>query len=106
MTDVNLKGDEIEQNVIISFGDENIDSLINELQKIGNIYNPLLIIISQKVINVEKYDLRKITNILLNDQTQERLNNIIISQLWEYDCYYNEKGNTLCRYTLDNIFQN
>ncbi len=106
MTDVNQKGNEIEQNVVISFGDENIDSLINELQKIGNIYNPLLIIISQKEIKVEKYDLRKITNILLNDQTQERLNNIIISQLWEYDCYYNEKGNTLCRYTPDNIFKN
>ena len=97
----------IEQNVIVCFGDENINDLFNDFQNMGNLYYPLFIIISQKEIKVEvKYDLRKITNILLKEQTQQRLNNIIISRLWEYDCYYNEKGNKLCKYTPDNIFTN
>ena len=103
--DFNKRG--IEQNVIVFFEDNNIDTLFNEIQKLGNLFNPLIIIISKKEVKIKvKYDLRKITNILLNDQTQERLNNIIISQLWEYDCYYNEKGNKLCKYTPDNIFKN
>ena len=101
----NLSEGGIEQNVILCFGDENIDTLINDIQKIGNLYYPLFIIISQKEIKV-KYDIRRITNILINEKTQERLNNIIISQLWEYDCYYNEKGNKLCKYIPDNFFNN
>jgi GTP-binding protein EngB required for normal cell division len=97
----------IEQNVIVFFDDSNIDILFNEMQKLGNLFNPLIIIISKKEVKIKsKYDPRKITNIILNEKTQEQLNNIIISQLWEYDCYYNEKGNKLCKYTPDNIFKN
>ena len=55
----NLKEGGIEQNVILYFGDENIDTLINDIQKIGNLYYPLFIIISQKEIKV-KYDIRRI----------------------------------------------
>ena len=101
----NKEGKKIEQNVILCFGDDNIDELIKGINEIGSAYSALFIIISEKQIKVN-YDQRKITNIILNDETKKRLNNIIISQLWEYDCYYNERGNQLCRYTPDNIFKN
>lgn len=97
----------IEQNVILCFDSKNINKLFEELGEIGSIYHPFVIIISQEKINYEdiQYDLRKITNILLNDNISERLNSAIISRLWEIDCYYNEKGNQICRYTPENIFK-
>ena len=98
----------IEQNVILYFGTKNIKSLIEEIKKLGSIYSPFFIILSNEEINKKdiKYsDFRKITNIVINDKTQDKLSSIIISQLWEYDCYYNEKGNIICRYSPDNIFK-
>ena len=101
------KGEAIEQNVILYFGDDNYDKLIKEIKKKGDVCSSLFIIVSEKdKIDNFDYEKRKITHIILNNETKKRLNNIIISQLWEYDCYYNEKGNILCRYTPDNIFKN
>ena len=97
-----------EKNIILYFGLENFDLLLEKLKQIGDIYFPLIIIITEKKINsktLKNIDLRKITNIVLNDKTSNRINSIIISQLWECDCYYNEKGNKICRYTPDNIFK-
>ena len=55
----------IEQNVIVFFDDSNIDILFNEMQKLGNLFNPLIIIISKKEVKIKaKYDPRKITNII------------------------------------------
>ena len=42
----------IEQNVILCFGDENIDELIKGINEIGSIYSTLFIIISEKQIKV------------------------------------------------------
>ena len=101
------KGEAIEQNVILYFGDDNYDKLIKEIKKKGDVCSSLFIIVSEKdKIDNFDYEKRKITHIILNNETKKRLNNVIISQLWEYDCYYNEKGNILCRYTPDNIFKN
>ena len=100
---------QIEQNIILCFGTENIEKLFSEIKILGNIYSPFIIVISKDKLDLEELecdDPRKITNILLNQETEKILNNIIISQLWEYDCYYNEKGNKICRYTPDNIFKN
>ena len=99
---------QIEQNVIICLDSNNIKQLFTKIKEIGSFYYPFVIIISNKKINSEEIEfneLRKITNILINDKTREKLNSLIISQLWEYDCYYNEKGNKICRYTPDNIFK-
>ena len=99
---------QIEQNVILCFDSKNIEQLFEKIKEIGSIYCPFIIIISKEKLNSEDIDfseLRKITNIVLNDKTREKLNSLIISQLWEYDCYYNEKGNKICRYTPDNIFK-
>ena len=97
-----------EKNIILYFGSENFDLLLEKLKQKGDIYFPLIIIITEKKINSKTLgyiDLRKITNIVLNDKTSNRINSIIISQLWESDCYFNERGNKLCRYTPDNIFK-
>ena len=99
---------QIEQNVILCFDSKNIKQLFEKIKETGNLYYPFIIIISEEKINsedIEFSELRKITNIVLNDKTREKLNSLIISQLWEYDCYYNEKGNIICRYTPDNIFK-
>lgn len=98
----------IEQNIIMYFGNENINKLFEEIMNIGSVYYPFVIIISNNIINIEDIEFsekRKIINIVLNEKVEERLNSIIISQLWECDCYYNEKGNVICRYTPDNIFK-
>ena len=99
---------QIEQNVILCFDSKNIEQLLEKITEMGNFYYPFIIIISKEKINsedIEFNELRKITNIILNDKTREKLNSLIISQLWEYDCYYNEKGNKICRYTPENIFK-
>ena len=98
----------IEQNVILYFGIKNIRPLFESIRKLGSLYSPFFIILSNEELNKKdiKYpDFRKITNIVINDKTQSKLNSILISQLWEYDCYYNEKGNVICRYSPDNIFK-
>ena len=98
--------DPINQQVILCFGSENIKILIDKIKKQGEIYTPLFLIISEEEIKgINLKDKRKITNIILNDKTRNHLNSRIISTLWKYDCYYNEKGNQICRYTPDNIFK-
>ena len=96
-----------EKNVILFFGSENFENLLEKLKENGDVYFPLIIIVSEKnnKFKLEGIDLRRIAYIVLNDKTTNRLNNIIISKLWEYDCYYNEKGNKICRYTPENIFK-
>ena len=106
--DSNKDENQIEQNVILCFDSINIEQLFEKIQELGNLYCPFIIMISKEKINSEDIkfnELRKIINIVLNDKTREKLDSIIISQLWELDCYYNEKGNKICRYTPDNIFK-
>ena len=98
--------DRIKQQVILCFGSENIKLLFNKIKDKGDLYIPLFLIISEDEINyIDLKDKRKITNIILNDKTRKQLNSRIISTLWKYDCYYNEKGNQICRYTPDNILR-
>ena len=98
--------DRIKQQVILCFGSENIKLLFNKIKDKGDLYIPLFLIISEDEINyIDLKDKRKITNIILNDKTRRQLNSRIISTLWKYDCYYNEKGNQICRYTPDNILR-
>ena len=95
----------ITQNVILFFGEENVNLLFEKYKKIGSIHHPLFIIISKNEIKIKFKDKRRITNIILNEITSNKLNSLIISTLWRYDCYYNEKGNKICRYSPDNIFK-
>ena len=95
------------QQVILCFFSESKEDLVSLFDYINeDIYTPLFIIVTEK--KIEKFknvDCRKITNIICKGMKIETLNSRIISSLWECDCYYNEKGNKICRYTPDNIFK-
>ena len=52
----------------------------------------------------ENIDKRYVTNIISKNITNEQLSSKIISTLWELDCCFNEKGNQICRYTPERIF--
>ena len=97
--------DSISQNVILCFGEEGIGKLFEKFKEAGSFYFPLFIIISKDELKIKFKEKRRITNIILNDITRNKLNSLIVSTLWRYDCYYNEKGNKLCRYSPDNIFK-
>ena len=96
------------QNVIIFFDSINIDVLIEELKiNLSGIYAPLYIIISEnaKEFKINGLDQRTITNIIYKNMNDEELKNKIISILWEYDCYYNERGNEICKCMPNNFFK-
>ena len=100
----------ITQQVILCFGIDNIQSLFDKIKKKTEIYFPLFIIISEEkdtetIKKIKFKDKRRITNIILNDKTRNKIKSKIISTLWKYDCYYNERGNKICRYTPDSIFK-
>ena len=108
--DRNEKKPPIFQQVILCFIPENKNSdeeLLSSFDEIiEDVYTPLFIIVSDNQIGKFAHvDNRKITNIICKEMRIETLNSRIISSLWEYDCYYNEKGNKICRYTPDNIFK-
>ena len=101
-----LKPPIIQQVILCFFSENNINllSLFDDI--IEDVYTPLFIIVSENEIGkFERVDCRKITNIIYREMRREALNSRIISSLWECDCYYNEKGNRICRYTPDNIFK-
>ena len=112
MEDIKRDRDEykppILQQVILCFITEKNKENLSCFDEIRDgIYTPLIIIVSEnKIEKFKNIDCRKITNIIYkNINDDETLNRRIISALWENDCYYNEKGNKLCRYTPDNIFK-
>ena len=96
----------IKQQIILCFiSEENINLLSSFNSIINDIYVPLIIIVSEdRIESFGKIDPRGITNIAYRNMGTETLNSRIISALWNCDCYYNEKGNKICRYTPDNIF--
>ena len=97
----------ITQQVILCFISQNNKNSLSLFDNINeDIYCPFFIIVSES--QIEKFknvDSRKIINIICKNMKIETLNSRIISTLWELDCYYNEKGNKICRYTPDNIFK-
>jgi len=105
--DIDKEKPNITQQVILCFFSEknkNSLSLFDKIQE--DIHTPLFIVISEEEIQkFGKVDQRKVTNIICRNMNKETLNSRIISALWDYDCYYNEKGNKICRYSPDNIFK-
>ena len=97
----------IKQQIILCFIDESNKNKLSFFNKINNdIYAPLIIIVSDnKIEPFGNIDKRRITNIVYRNMENETLRSRIISALWNCDCYYNEKGNKVCRYTPDNIFK-
>lgn len=93
----------IKKNIILSFGDENSEALFKKLLEIGIVYLPRFIFITKKEGN---YNFKKkmfISNIIYTGTKEKELISNIMSELWEIDCYYNERGNTTAKYLPTNI---
>ena len=96
----------IKKNVILSFGDEDNKKLLNNLFNIGSVYLPRFIFVTKKEGNYEFNKKMFITNILYPGLTDEEILCNIKSELWEIDCYYNERGNETCKYLANNVIEN
>ena len=125
--DRNEGDDEINKNIlnrqaIICFGDNNVD-ILNKYYKYMR--NPRIILVTEKKCEIkmeknednkeeeneeededDELDKRYFTNIIYNDnKSDEQISSEIISSLWELDCYFNERGNKICRYSPKNILK-
>ena len=84
------------RNIIIKFGKENSNYLINYLNSITKTHLPQILIVTNEQFDEEKEGLddnRYLTIIKENEKTNEDLINDIKSYLWSKECYYNERGN-------------
>lgn len=96
----------IKNHIVLSFGDENNEELFESLYEVGTVYLPRFIFITKKEGD---YSLKKksyITNIIYTDLTDVELITNIKSELWEIDCYYNERGNEKCTFLPNQIIEN
>jgi len=88
--------------VILNFGNQNTEILSKHF--IDFRYSRMIFITDSECELDEEMDKRYATNIICKNISNEQLNSKIISSLWELDCCFNEKGNQICRYTPEKIF--
>ena len=94
----------LKYQVILCFGNENVKILS---ENFANLRKSRMIFITDEKYEGEldeDMDRRYATFIISRGMTNEDLNIKIISKLWEIDCCFNEKGNQICRYTPERIF--
>ena len=92
----------IKHHILLLFGDNNDIKVI--LEEFSDINRPRIIFITKKKLNVENLSKKKeVKNIIYEGLNDRDLNNYIISSLWELDCYFNEKGNEIFRYSPKSI---
>ena len=104
--DSDLHVNKIQKHVILSFGDEDNEELFKELKEVGNVYIPRFIFITKKEGIYQFTRKSYITNIINTDLTDIDLISHIKSELWEIDCYYNERGQEKCIFLPNNIIEN
>ena len=95
----------LKKNVILSFGDEDNEKLFESLFEVGSVHRPRFIFVTKKEENYKFNKLMFITNILYPGLTDEEILSNIKSELWEIDCYYNERGNETCKYLPNNVIE-
>ncbi len=92
----------IKHHILLLLGDNNDIKVI--LEEFSDINRPRIIFITEKKQNFENFSKKKeVKNIIYEGLNDKDLNNYIISSLWELDCYFNEKGNEIFRYSPKNI---
>ena len=104
--DSDLHVNKIQKHVILSFGDEDNEELFKELNEVGTVYIPRFIFITKKEGIYQFKRKSYITNIINTDLTDIDLISHIKSELWEIDCYYNERGEEKCIFLPNNIIEN
>ena len=89
----------IMQRVIICFGENKLlDDYYDDMR------NPKIILVTPAKCELN-IDQRYITNIITENMEENDICSLIISSLWEIDCYFNERDNKICRYSPENIFK-
>ena len=104
--DSNMHENNIKNHIILSFGDEDNNELFKQLEELGKVYLPRFIFITKNEGNYSFERKSYITNIIYTDLTDVELITHIKSELWEIDCYYNERGNEKCTFLASNITEN
>lgn len=95
---------EIKKNVIISFGNNKIKSIINLINGLEQTKRPLILFISENKGDYSQFSDKRLVTYLKQDNDSEKIYNKIVSYLWEKDCYFNEKGNKACKLSAANLF--
>lgn len=93
-------------HIILSFGDDDNEKLFSKLYEVGSVYLPRFIFITK---NEGNYNFKKkqfITNIIYTGLTDVELITHIKSELWEIDCYYNERGNETWTFLPNQLIEN
>lgn len=89
------------RNIIIKFGKENVEYLIEYMKEISKVYLPQIAIVTKEPFNEEEglLDNRYITII---KEDHKDLVSVIRDYLWTKECYYNERGSALLNQKSDN----
>ena len=95
---------EIKKNVIIFFGDNEIDMIIKIINNLEQTKRPLILFISKNKGKYSKFSDIRLVSFLQQDEDEEKTYNKIVSYLWEKDCYFNERGNVICKLSAANLF--
>ena len=98
----NIKAREKMKNIIIKFGKENSNYIINFMNDIPKTHLPQIAIVTDKDFDEKEEGLNDNRYLsIIKDRSQEKL----FEFLWEKECYYNERG-TVILDTLDKIETN
>ena len=92
----------LKYQVILCFGNKNTKIISSHFTKLRQ--SRMIFVTDSECDLDEKMDKRYVTNIICKNISNEQLNSKIITALWEIDCCFKEKGNQMCRYTPEKIF--
>ena len=86
------------RNIIIKYGKNNLNILINFMNNISKTYLPQICLITEEKfdeVNDGLYDNRFLTIIKEENKSDKELIDDLKNYLWSKECYYNERGHIL-----------
>lgn len=91
----------LKERIIICFGESDLLwKYFHDMRK------PSYIFVTHSNYKI-KIDTRYVTNIIDDNMILEQeIGAKIMSSLWDLDCYFNGRGNKICRYSPENIYKN
>ena len=87
-------------NIIIKFGSNNIEFLLECTDFLSRVYLPQIAIITNSEVRGIQ-DNRFLT--IIKENIQTKLYKNIFNYLWERECYFNQRGNLVNEYSPDNL---
>ena len=89
-------------NIIIIFGSENADFLLECTYLLSRVYLPQIAVITNKNIKGIQ-DNRFLTIIRHNKEQKQNLYKHIFNYLWERECYFNQRGCLINQFSPENV---